>query len=537
MANLKQEAQRLSQDSDLENFRRDFSPLEMLPVYLDSGYRGLICSSLVPRNKKEEALNRFSADQSWPGPIGMFGFYSVIDGVEPIVLPREFHGVRPSYPEICEEFRLFHNLFHDRTSDTYLKFDDAGDETEVAVVSDNGVEIRLIEIREFLAEKEMCLCLQFDLSVWSGSSLAELGMSETVDHRSEELVRWMLAVSGKSSGTSGHRASSLLRGIRLIEPFPRRDTEAEYENRKYQDFIIGVDDAGDEITRSCDPATIYQENGIAGYLTSVVFNRSVLDKYISQPSKYSVDAFSVSCANLWYLRLDNDRDAGNVIVHLGDLAKLPSYQEQMHWRSHNIASDGGLSETAFRNRVMAEPANPGRTEYVFQASYSMLRSLSKKYLGWHLLMPLHEDDQYRLSDVRVPAYGEQKAFDDFVGNLHNVLVDSLNSRQLANLVPVSVRQRKRLNGKSISLLEEVLQGGHLKGEEHIAFLRNLNDLRNKVDGHRKGKGYSEALEKFDTEGEDLRFVCERILGKSVKFLDFLCKAVPFFDLSGSERQA
>ena len=49
----------------------------------------------------------------------------------------------------------------------------------------------------------MCLCLQFDLSVWSGSSLAELGMSETVDHRSEELVRWMLAVSGKSSGTPG----------------------------------------------------------------------------------------------------------------------------------------------------------------------------------------------------------------------------------------------------------------------------------------------------------------------------------------------
>ena len=160
----------------------------------------------------------------------------------------------------------------------------------------------------------------------------------------------------------------------------------------------------------------------------MVFDQAVLDKYINQPSRYFVNASSVRCADLWYLRIDNDRGDGKVVVHLGDLANLPTYEEQLHWRSHNIASAAGLSETAFRNQVLAEPANPSRIEYQFRAGYSMLGRLSDQYLGWQLLRPLHQDDTYRLSGVRVPIYNEQKAFDDFVGNLNNVLIDSLNSK-------------------------------------------------------------------------------------------------------------
>ena len=514
MPNLEQEKKRLSQESKLQYFKQDFKPLDMVPVY-HSTDGGLIFSSLVPIQMKEQVISGFSANHSWPGQTSDFGFHEVYDGVEPLVLPRRFHGVKLEYQEISEEFRLFHNLYHDRGSDYYFKIDDAGNEIKIAIVTADKVEIRLKEVKEFLAHKEMYLCLQFDFTEQSNNTLERLGISKEVHNGSEGMLHWVLGYN-----SSFARASSLLRGIRLIAPFSQK---ALSEKTEYADFIIGIDDAGNEIKRSCNPETIY-EDGVGGYLAPVVFNRNVLDKYINQPSKYSVDGYGLRCAGLWYLRMDNDRDDDKVIVLLGDLSHLPTYEEQLHWRAHNIASDARLSNTAFKNQILAEPAGPDRTEHIFQSVYSTLGRLSKSNLGWHLLKPLHKDDEYRLSDVRIPAYDEQKALDDFVGNLHKVVIESLNLRDLAKLVPSE--ERKGLEGKSILLLEKALEAHGVEAASHIDFLRNLNDLRNKIDGHRKGGDYARVRAKFATEGEDIRVVCQRILDKSVSFLNFLCEVVP-----------
>ena len=149
-------------------------------------------------------------------------------------------------------------------------------------------------------------------------------------------------------------------------------------------------------------------------------------------------------------------------------------------------------------------------------------------------MPLHEDDIYRVSSVRVPVHDEQKAFDDFVGNLHNVLIDSLNSKELAKLVPVEIREQKKIAGKSIALLDEIFRSRGIDATEHIRFLHDLNNLRNKSDGHRKGSSYIEARRKL-TEEEDLRIVSHCILDKSVKCLEFLSEVVA--SLRSSPRQS
>lgn len=515
--------QHLSQERNLNYIQRAFGLLEMVPVYhLDSS--GLLLASLVPSNRQEEVTDGFAANRSWPGQLGMSGFVNVYDGVEPIVLYREFHGLRPSYQEICEEFRVFHNLYHDRDSNAYIKFDEAGNETVVAVVLPDEVQIRMKELADFLVEKDMFICLGFDYTEESDVSLDELGIQEQVCTGREDLTQWVLGYSNKSVVTSGSKASSLLRGIRLIPPLDSKGSKTDSKVKKYQDFIVGVNEAGEQATRSCDPATIYDSDGVEGYLTPVVFDQAVLDKYLNQPSRYSVNSFSVRCADLWHLRIDNDRDDGKVVVHLGDLANLPTYEEQSHWRSHNIASDARLSETAFRNQVLAEPANPSRIEYQFRAGYTMVGRLSDQYLGWQLLRPLHRDDMYRLSDVRVPTYNEQKAFDDFVGNLHNVLIDSLNSKQLAELVPSEIRDQKDIAGKGIALLDEAFNSRDIDGTEHIQFLRDLNLLRNKADGHRKGSDYIEALHRFGAEA-DLRLISHRIMDDAVNLLEFLCEMV------------
>ena len=521
---LEHKRQHLSQEHNLNSIQKTFGLLEMVRVY-HSDSSGLILASLVPLSKKEEVVNGFAANHSWPGQIGMSGFFNVYDGIEPIVLYREFHGITPSYQEICEEFRIFHNLNHDRDSNFYIKFDDAGNETIVAVVLPDEIQIRMKELTEFLVEKDMYLCLGFDYTEESDVTLDELGIQEQVCTGSKDLMHWVLGYSNNSTDASHSKASSLLRGIRFIRPLDNKGSKTDTDIKKYQDFIVGLNEAGEEVTRSCDPATIYDSNGVEGYLTPVVFDQAVLDRYVNQPSRYFVNASSVRCADLWHLRIDNDRDDGKVVVHLGDLANLPTYEEQSYWRSHNIASDARLSETAFRNQVLAEPANPSRIEYQFRASYSMLGRLCDQYLGWQLLRPLHRDDTYRLSSIRVPIHNEQKAFDDFVGNLHNVLIDSLNSKQLAALVPSELREQKDFAGKGIALLDEIFHSRDIDATEHIQYLRDLNHLRNKADGHRKGSDYVEALHRFGT-ASDLRVISYRITHRAVTLLEFLCEMVP-----------
>lgn len=521
MSQVPLERRRLAQENNLNCVRKDFGPVDMVPVYSHTSH-GLVFSSLVPYGKGEEVVKGFLDSRSWPAHIDMYGFCNAYDGIEPIILPREFHDLKPGYQEICEAFRLFHNLYHDRRSDSYIKIDEAGNETVIAVVTGDLVEIRLKELMEFLSEKEMYLCLGFDFAEQSQKGLDELGISERVVTGSEDGLCWILGYRDNPSGPLHNKSSSLLRGIRLFAP--PRSRAIDVENRKHLDFIVGLDDAGNEVTRTCDPSRIYQDDGVEAYLTPVVFSPSVLDKYISQPSKYSVDAFQLRCGGLWRLRMDNDRVDGKVIVYLGDLAGLPTDQEQAHWRAHNIVADAKLSATAFKTQVLAEPADPSRAEHVFRASYTRLEQFSKEQLGWHLLMPLHEGDAYRLASIRVPAHDEQRSFDDFVGNLHNVLIESLNSKELAKLVPVEVRREKLLDGKGIGLLQEVLAGRDTKSAEHIRFLRDLNNLRNKSDGHRKGSGYIEARRRL-TDEEDLRLVGQLILEKSVKCLEFLVVVV------------
>ena len=63
-----------------------------------------------------------------------------------------------------EQFRLFHNLLHDRKEDKYIKMDGSGDEHVAAVLEPNQVRksINRKLYPGFLALKEMHLSIEFD---------------------------------------------------------------------------------------------------------------------------------------------------------------------------------------------------------------------------------------------------------------------------------------------------------------------------------------------------------------------------------------
>jgi hypothetical protein len=152
-------------------------------------------------------------------------------------------------------------------------------------------------------------------------------------------------------------------------------------------------------------------------------------------------------------------------------------------------------------------------------------------IGLDALLPLSRDDFYYFEGVRVPAGDEQKDFDDLVLALVKILVDSLNEKELNKLIPVS--EHAGIKG-SIARLEKVLLVRCVQGyDEHIKFLRNLQNLRSSGTAHRKGSNYQKVAREFGVESHTLRNVFQGILTKSMLFLEFLNGVVESGELNQS----
>ena len=533
---------RLSQEKTLESLRREPKVTEMETVYRsDRGghfHRGIYCA-LIPSDQIERALSKSSWDLSHgsgvPGTaeklvLGewkpVYLRYGEDSGVEPLVIDREFHGIRDDYKEISEEFRLFHNLYHDRRSDEYLKIDDAGNEAIVAVVKPGLIQIRLKEIRQFLAVKEMHLSIQFDCVEHSAHRLEELEIEKGGVEQRDGLMFWRLYFDD-FLGFGNHKAFSRLWGKRLIEPLPKSKSGfwgfAEKPEEKHIEFIIDVDENGEEVAYTCNPdalANFFGTNPDApNFLTPVHFRKQVLDKYFQQPSKYSVGDSLVCCGDLWALDIDNHHE-DRVCVWLGRLGEGLPFQEQLHWRSSNIPPEGGMSEIYLRRQLMVQAMESDQPDLLFKEQYDELQKVCRKHLGWPLLQPLHTDDRHHIESLRIPSTDEQREFDELVLSLAKILIDSLHVKRLNSLL--SEEQKEGVGEGSIALLEAVLASRNVEGAAgHIAFLRNLQSLRSSSSAHRKGSRYKKIAKQFDIEGQNLHDVFAGILWQALDFLNFL----------------
>lgn len=534
--NIGDDRERLSQKQMLKILRQDAPINEMITVYLsdvDDQYNHGIYCALIPSSGIERILCRPAWDlfhgNGLPGSEEHYKNnekrieylrYGTSNGVEPLVIDRDFFGLHDKYMEISEEFRLFHRLYHDRKLDHFIKIDDDGNEELVAIVETNRIQIRLKEILQFLAIKEMHLSIQFDCREYSKYSLDELGIEEGGIDGRDGLICWRLYYG--DSGFGKHNAFSRLLGKRLFRPTSKAKSGfcgfAEEIPKQYVDFITGIDENGDDITHSSDLDTLANSDA---YLTLVHFRKQVLDKYYQQPSRYSVMDGALYCGNLWSIQIDNHHD-DKVCTWLGDLGRDLSYEEQLHWRAHNIPPRGGMSETHFNRQILAEFTDSDRLEHSFSQRYQELAKKCEKKLGWRLLLPLDKRDEHYFKCIRIPATDEQSDFDELVLGLTKILIDSLNESQLNALIPEN--QRKSLSG--ISRLEAALTGCAVEDvKEHIAFLRQLQNLRSTGSAHRKGEKYQKIARDFGMENQNIRAVITEILQKSIELLDYFIRAV------------
>jgi hypothetical protein len=533
VTDIQKEKERLSQTKFLAWIGRELSLTELLTVYWfphdENGSDIGIYSSLIPNKRVEQILKRADWDllvgDGLPGAVQRYGSgqrtstkyvrFGGTDGIEPLVICRQFHGIREDYVEISEEFRLFHRLYHDRKDEKYIKIDDAGNEHLVAVVEPSRVRIRLREIREFLAIKEMHLALLFDCGERSELSLEELGLKEGARATSTASLTYTLGYGNGEQLLMGKvRTFSRLLGKQLVPPLAKTKSgfggfEAK-KPKRYADFMIQLSGDGEQISNTSDPSRLANyfgaNQGQPNYLTPIHFGKTVLDKYYQNPAKYSVEDGYLRCGGLWGMTMDNHHD-DRVVAWLGDLGRDLPYEEQLHWRSQNILPSGGVSEVFVKRQLLASFADSGLPEHRFKHLYRNLRDAWAKKLGWSLLLTLSDEDAHCFDSLRVPTKEEQKDFDDVVLALTKLLVDSLNEQELKTLIPTT----ENIVG-SISCLEKVLMHNGVEGtKEQINFLRNLQNLRSSGAAHRKGEKYRKIAAKLMIDNRSLASVFEGIL--------------------------
>lgn len=527
----------MTEDLTFSDFLSQFDQLgkgEWLTAYshTSSGLEGPVFYSALIR---EDMVHKSLQDPSWDLRIGDgrpgFSFRweggaqistycrCSDEGIEPLLLRRDFHGLRPGYWELAEEFRLYFDLCEDRPSGRFILLNENGDEEDVVSISEKEIKVKLRLVREFLAAKKMRLAIFFDFNRFSEMTLDELGIEEFHHiRRTEDSVISIGARPWDGMSHDNHRSQAFLMGKKLVSGDPNfKPSLFGRQERQFAEFVIGVDDQGQDVMHTCDEdrlANFFGKNqGAPQYVTPVFFRREVLSKYFSHPAKYSVEDGHVRCGTLWGLRIDNNNPR-HVMVFLGDLGRL-AYSEQLHWKSFNVSS-GKMSHTAFARAIEGQFADPEDPALLLKQRLSSFQKKWETKFGWKLFRSMGEGDEYYLTVLRVPLTNDQREFDEQVLAITKILVDSLNEKALEQ----STAERRE-NAKGLDKLEVFLSANGVEIPKMIEFLRKLQALRSSASAHLKGAKYEKVKDYFSIGKRDLSTVFEDILVKCIWTLNTL----------------
>jgi hypothetical protein len=434
----------------------------------------------------------------------------------PLVIHRNFHGLEQDQFDLLEEFRLFHNLWHDRKTDNYFKV--LADGTKQKVVFRDSSGAMLVDtaaIRKFCAARGLKILLQVDSVQF---------FDEPQEESSEEITDSALCASRHvtNDSISGKPAFGRLLGKRLIEALPIEKCGVwPYEDEStYESFIIGIHDDGLDAVFTSDPDELADYFGKNAdnphYLTPVHFRKDVLKKYLEKPSLYAVEDGYLRCGSMWGLRMDNDHE-DKVVVFLGDLGRDLPESEQQYWRSFNVRPDGGLSETCFKRSFLAHFADPTSPDLAIKFERRKLLEKWHEAFGFGLYVDFHKDDTGVLADLRVPISDEWTEFDRCTIAATKVFIDYLNESQLAKLAATEIAMMKANDPdkpvRGIDKLQAWLRqnGGTNPPEDLIASLRLLQDLRSKSAAHRKSSALTALLTDRGLEDESPREVYRQLI--------------------------
>lgn len=465
---------------------------------------GALFAAFAPKRYRELALRKsswdFSIGDGMPG-FTQYGYpnrtkylrFGKTSGIEPLILIQGHHEIKPPMlPQVCEEFRLYHNLWMDPHNMSLHKIEEDGSENEAVRISEDEVQIRTNLLRQYQAGRQLDLLLFVD-SVQYVSGIGEINLDALAEDLVSETSR-LTFYAGEID--SNDRPFSRLNGKKVIAPPPRKNSGVwPFDERveTYPDFIIGEDNTGTAIRFTCEEDRLSNYFGRNSksphYLTPVFFRREVLHRYYEHPEKFSVVDGYLRCGSLWGLRLDNDHP-DHVMVFLGDLGRDLPESERNYWLSFNITPSGFMSETVFRRSFLNQFADAESPDLKFKSLYSRFKTRWKTKYDWDLFKDLVDDDQHVFQRLRIPLNQSQPEFEAQVLNLTKVLIDSINITGISKLLQNQVDGERGID----KLCRWLVQERYPYVDRDIEFLKRLQRLRSKLVAHRKGSDHAKVLQ-------------------------------------------
>lgn len=498
-------------------------------------FSGLVPVDKIPKSLKSESWD-ISIGQGGPGFITYYNqgedeqteYKRNLNDylIEPIVIFREFHGMKDDYLEIQEEFRLFHNLYADPKRNVLVKIHDDGSEEDAVIIESRKVDIKTKFIRQYMAARQMGLAIYFDSFRYSKEEFSKEEYSKFSCKKNEKDISYFVHIGPWDSifGDENKSISRLLGKRIILPPSIEKSGKWPFKERKekFEEFIIGTDEDGGHVYYTSDPdklANYFGANPNAPhYLTPVFFKKEVLSKYYNNPEKFSVEDGYLRCVGLWGVRMDNDHP-DVVMVFLGDLGLYLFHTEQLYWKSYNIPPEGKMSSTCFKRSFLAQFADPNSEDLTFKSLFQQFSTKWFDKFGWPLFVPLDQKDSHLFVALRVPVTNDNAEFDTQVLAIAKILVDSLNEKELGKSIEEDSKELRGI-AKFEKFLSEKSMPDHQK---YIEFLKDLYALRSSGVGHRKGKRYQKISERFELDKKPLQEVFKGILQKGEGLLNDLQK--------------
>ena len=510
-----------------------------------------IHSAIISDDLLQESMNSYQ----WDLTRGQNGIEEIWDGekyivcreglnkIEPFVLYREANYDISNYVELSQEFRIFCGMHERYISPQHFQYiidNGNGDWDTIAEIDGLKVRLKLKPLRQYLAARKMNLLIFFDEMRYSKSTFAELSITPVnnqIIKRDDYVYNYTSLVSCLMDA---NKSGGWIMGKTVLR---YRQEDYNYscfssKDKQYVDFLLGYDENGDAISHSCDRKTLsnyFQKNGDEPLeMTPIFFKKEVLDKYYGNPNKYTVSDGIIECDGAWSLRIDNDQRCF-VVVMLADLGDL-DYNEQMHWRTFNVAKDVDMemSLTAFQRWMAGNFCDVCYPDLRFKYQFERFHSEWNEIFGWDLFLPLVDADSHRFKTLHcLTTANNSSDFDEQVLSLTKILVDSLNQKELQNGIDDNNEKVKKfLTEKKISSVSELKAGidklccylwsmGY-DCPNMIEFFRKLQSLRSNSIAHRKSKDRKDVqktYEYFQIDIKNQQEVLEDIFVKAIMTLN------------------
>ena len=417
--------------------------------------------------------------------------------LEPFVIKRNFHGVRPDTYEIIQDFVLYHDLFFDHGRRAYVNLE--GEEIVRAPTS--CMQVREDALRDYLAARQMNLVLYHDHRRRRDIQVAEVfGKDPVKQELNKPLSKYSLTIGHYFNG----EALSMLCGKKIVQPYKEplhRDYVSVIDKPESYETYICLKD-GERVEKSCDVESGRQPGP---HLTPVFFKKEVLSKYHNS-SLYDVHDNTIWYLDFWGIEFGNNGD----LIHawLGYLGRIPS-NEQKHWRQYNVTPRDGLGENFVHRQLLTGFAPSSSRCEALLALKSQVNKNFRRRFGFALFrdLPKGTAEPHDLSS------DEEQEFNEQILNLVKNFVDAINEKDLLN--------PKQKSDGSLKTLDRFLVGSGLaiqRAQDVVGALRMVQGFRSEGAAHLRGQNYEKRLRHLGLENmrpRDRFNVIVAILGKQL----------------------